>query len=128
MCPQVGTNGDFKLSRYVIETLAAVLLSMLPALRFPSAAEDMFGITGATAVCTVCYVIPVFIHYAFKHTQALQAAVPHDPVESESYGETEPLVNKVKKSWNISFYFPLMAACFGVVLSAYSLYATIVSF
>lgn len=46
------------------ETTVTLGLSMAVALLFPKAAEKMFAITGATAVCCVCYVIPVYIHFA----------------------------------------------------------------
>ncbi|KAL4422426.1 hypothetical protein ABPG75_008623 [Micractinium tetrahymenae] len=43
-------------------TGACVLAPLLVALPFPTASEKMFAVTGATAVCAVCYVLPVCIH------------------------------------------------------------------
>jgi len=39
-----------------------VLISLAVALAFPSAAERVFAVTGATAVCAVVYVLPIAIH------------------------------------------------------------------
>ena len=44
------------------ETSGITLSTLLVALVFPAYAEKIFAITGATAVCIVCYVIPVGLH------------------------------------------------------------------
>ena len=44
------------------ETIGITVSSLLVALIFPAYAEKIFAITGATAVCIVCYVIPVGLH------------------------------------------------------------------
>ncbi|KAI3429787.1 hypothetical protein D9Q98_010100 [Chlorella vulgaris] len=48
--------------RQVLLTAACLLSSLLLAMAFPTQAEKMFAVTGATAVCAVCYVVPVAIH------------------------------------------------------------------
>ncbi|MEW5305955.1 MAG: hypothetical protein WDW36_008464 [Sanguina aurantia] len=44
------------------ETVGALGCSLVVALLFPTQAEKMFAVTGATGVCLVCYVIPSCIH------------------------------------------------------------------
>jgi hypothetical protein len=39
-----------------------ILAALAVALRFPSASEKVFAVVGATAVCVVVYIVPVFIH------------------------------------------------------------------
>lgn len=42
-------------------TVATVGSSLTVALLVPDKAEKIYAVVGATAVCVVCYVIPVFI-------------------------------------------------------------------
>lgn len=45
----------------VLLTTLTVGSSLTVALLFPDQAEKIFAVVGATAVCVVCYVLPVFI-------------------------------------------------------------------
>lgn len=45
--------------------------SLAVALLVPSAAEKIYAVVGASAVCVVCYVIPVYIHIVLVRRQKL---------------------------------------------------------
>lgn len=65
----------------MLETAGIILSSLAVALIFPTYAEKIFAITGATAVCIVCYVIPVALHLKLRSSntpQQLQASVLED--------------------------------------------------
>ncbi|RMZ56478.1 hypothetical protein APUTEX25_001325 [Auxenochlorella protothecoides] len=55
-------------------TAASVLSSLGVALCFPTAAEKMFAITGASAVCVVCYALPVAFHLRLFYRPASAVA------------------------------------------------------
>ncbi|CAL8462502.1 g2035 [Coccomyxa elongata] len=57
-----GEDAPFSSYRHTMETLFIVFSSLAVALAFPTGAEKIFAVTGATAVCIVCYVIPVALH------------------------------------------------------------------
>ena len=58
----MGEDAPASARRSLLET-AGILLTALPvALLFPTASEKVFAVTGASAVCMVCYVCPVAIH------------------------------------------------------------------
>lgn len=59
------------LGRWVVETTCILLASLAVACSFPTAAEKIFAVTGCTAVCLVCYCIPVYIHLVLRHRQKL---------------------------------------------------------
>ncbi|GLI61167.1 hypothetical protein VaNZ11_003454 [Volvox africanus] len=62
----VGPEAPFTWTRQVAETLGILACATTVALLFPTQAEKIFALTGCTAVCLVCYVIPVFIHLAVQ--------------------------------------------------------------
>ncbi|KAK9845342.1 hypothetical protein WJX81_003878 [Elliptochloris bilobata] len=57
-----GEGAPFSRARHNAETLAIIVPTLAVALLFPSSAEKIFAVTGASAVCVVCYVIPVAMH------------------------------------------------------------------
>lgn len=57
------------------ETSGIVVSSLLVALIFPAYAEKIFAITGATAVCIVCYVIPVGLHFKMRANEKLGSPI-----------------------------------------------------
>ncbi|CAK0750260.1 hypothetical protein CVIRNUC_001976 [Coccomyxa viridis] len=57
-----GEDAPFDRRRHLVETCLIVFGSLAVALAFPTGAEKIFAVTGATAVCIVCYVIPVALH------------------------------------------------------------------
>ncbi|KAK9906824.1 hypothetical protein WJX75_008674 [Coccomyxa subellipsoidea] len=57
-----GEDAPFSRRRHMLETCFIVFTSLAVALAFPTGAEKIFAVTGATAVCIVCYVIPVALH------------------------------------------------------------------
>ena len=58
----MGEDAPESARRSLLET-AGIMLTCLPvALLYPRASEKVFAITGASAVCLVCYVCPVAIH------------------------------------------------------------------
>ncbi|GIL58501.1 hypothetical protein Vafri_13455 [Volvox africanus] len=61
-----GPEAPFTWTRQVAETLGILSCATTVALLFPTQAEKIFALTGCTAVCLVCYVIPVFIHLAVQ--------------------------------------------------------------
>ncbi|GIL95234.1 hypothetical protein Vretimale_1266 [Volvox reticuliferus] len=62
----VGPDAPFTWTRQIAETLGILSCATTVALLFPTQAEKIFALTGCTAVCLVCYVIPVFIHLAVQ--------------------------------------------------------------
>ena len=56
----------FTWRRHVGLTLSLISLAVLVALVFTQRAEKIFALTGSTAVCSVCYVIPVVIHLSVE--------------------------------------------------------------
>ncbi|GLC55693.1 hypothetical protein PLESTB_001015400 [Pleodorina starrii] len=65
----VGPDAPFTWSRQIAETLGILSCATTVALLFPTQAEKIFALTGCTAVCLVCYVIPVYIHLAVQRDQ-----------------------------------------------------------
>ena len=61
-CLVAGEDAAPSSSRQLLETTGIVFGGLGVALMFPSAAEKIFAVTGATAVCLVCYLLPVIIH------------------------------------------------------------------
>ena len=61
-CLIAGENAPPSTKRQVLETTGIVFGSLAVSLLFPSASEKIFAVTGATAVCLVCYLLPVIIH------------------------------------------------------------------
>ncbi|KAG2449180.1 hypothetical protein HYH02_005927 [Chlamydomonas schloesseri] len=61
-----GPDAPFTWTRRVAETCSILTAATTVALLFPTQAEKIFALTGCTAVCLVCYVIPVGIHLAVQ--------------------------------------------------------------
>ncbi|PNH06957.1 Sodium-coupled neutral amino acid transporter 2 [Tetrabaena socialis] len=62
----VGPDAPFTWTRQAAETCGILACATTVALLFPTQAEKIFALTGCTAVCLVCYVIPVYIHLAVQ--------------------------------------------------------------
>ncbi|KAG2436229.1 hypothetical protein HXX76_006540 [Chlamydomonas incerta] len=75
-----GPDAPFTWTRRVAETCGILTAATTVALLFPTEAEKIFALTGCTAVCLVCYVIPVGIHLAVQRDidriQGLEDATP----------------------------------------------------
>lgn len=65
----LGPDAPFTWTRQVALTTFTVGSSLTVALLFPEASEKIFAVTGATVVCIVCYVVPVFIHFHMYRCQ-----------------------------------------------------------
>ena len=61
-----GNDPEFSWGRHTAETVAAVGGSLAVAVFFPKGSSAMFAITGSSAVCIVCYIMPVVFHFRFK--------------------------------------------------------------
>ncbi|KAK9817843.1 hypothetical protein WJX72_002950 [[Myrmecia] bisecta] len=61
-CMLAGEDALYNRKRHICETVGILVPCLMVAMVFPAYAEKIFAITGATAVCLVCYVIPVAIH------------------------------------------------------------------
>ena len=70
-----GEDAPFQLKRHMAETSGITVSSLLVALIFPAYAEKIFAITGATAVCIVCYVIPVGLHLKMRANEKLGSPI-----------------------------------------------------
>lgn len=70
-----GEDAPFQLKRHMAETSGIVVSSLLVALIFPAYAEKIFAFTGATAVCIVCYVIPVGLHLKMRANEKLGSPI-----------------------------------------------------
>lgn len=68
----------------MLETAGTILSSLGVALIFPSYAEKIFAITGATAVCIVCYVLPVALHLKLRSGNAPQQ-MQHNILDEEEH-------------------------------------------
>ena len=80
------------------ETTATVGGSLLVALLFPKAAEKIFAVTGATVVCIVCYVVPVFIHFHMYRCQRRDRHLPL-PVQQQLQQEREEWEGQEQDGW-----------------------------
>ncbi|KAF5827638.1 transmembrane amino acid transporter protein-domain-containing protein [Dunaliella salina] len=79
----MGESAPFAWGRWVTETTVLQAAALGVAYAFPSAAEKIFALTGCTAVCVVCYCVPVYIHLTLKsrlHKAALAAGMPVSPM------------------------------------------------
>jgi len=79
----MGEGAPFAWGRWVTETTILQAAALGVAYAFPSAAEKIFALTGCTAVCVVCYCVPVYIHLTLKsrlHKAALAAGMPVSPM------------------------------------------------
>eukprot|EP00199_Chlamydomonas_sp_CCMP681_P000359 CAMPEP_0119116390 /NCGR_PEP_ID=MMETSP1180-20130426/52256_1 /TAXON_ID=3052 ORGANISM="Chlamydomonas cf sp, Strain CCMP681" /NCGR_SAMPLE_ID=MMETSP1180 /ASSEMBLY_ACC=CAM_ASM_000741 /LENGTH=542 /DNA_ID=CAMNT_0007105527 /DNA_START=42 /DNA_END=1667 /DNA_ORIENTATION=+ len=65
----VGPGVPLDSIRRTITTTCILLMSLAVACTFPTAAEKIFAVTGCTAVCLVCYVLPVYIHLKLRSMQ-----------------------------------------------------------
>lgn len=65
-----GEEATFTWRKQVMETMFTVGSSLAVALTAPHQAEKIFAVVGASAVCVVCYVIPVYIHYRVVQREA----------------------------------------------------------
>lgn len=70
-----GEDAPFQLKRHLAETGGITVSSLLVALIFPAYAEKIFAVTGATAVCIVCYVIPVGLHLKMRANEKLGSPI-----------------------------------------------------
>ena len=65
----------------VVVAGGVVLCALAVALAFPTYAEKMFAVTGASAVCVVCYVLPVVFHLLLYYRKGAAAALPGTQAE-----------------------------------------------
>eukprot|EP00898_Chlorokybus_atmophyticus_P002381 jgi/Chlat1/3143/Chrsp21S03374 len=61
----VGRAAAFNPLRHATITIIPILASLVVAVEVPQA-EVLFNVTGATAVCLVCYILPVTIHLRLR--------------------------------------------------------------
>lgn len=66
-----GEGAGFTWRRHVLLTTLTVGTSLTVALAVPDKAEKIYAVVGATAVCVVCYVIPVYIQLQLYRRQRL---------------------------------------------------------
>ncbi|KAG2499638.1 hypothetical protein HYH03_002577 [Edaphochlamys debaryana] len=71
----VGPGVPFTWPRQASETVGILSAASTVALLFPTQAEKIFALTGCTAVCLVCYVIPVYIHLAVRRDVRRKAQI-----------------------------------------------------
>ena len=75
----------------VLETSCILCAALAVALLFPTYAEKIFAVTGCTAVCLVCYVIPVWIHLTVL-TRARAAELDADVDAAEAAAAASALL------------------------------------
>ena len=145
-----GEDAPFQLSRHMAETSGILVSSLLVALIFPAYAEKIFAITGATAVCIVCYVIPVGLHLKMraneKHGSPLLSQLEQEarevqalllPDESDDQAEVHLTVSTdqnrdqlpestLRRCWQttIQVVLPVVVVLVGVSLSIAALFTT----
>lgn len=106
-----GRAAPYLRQREVAFTILILSTSSAVALVWPEAAETIFSVTGATAVCMVCYVLPVAAHFNVLFRQLGQLEAPLLP-EQEGEGETEQQqypsyrdISKLQgKEWSIQVF------------------------
>ncbi|KAK9867727.1 hypothetical protein WJX84_006460 [Apatococcus fuscideae] len=65
-CLIAGEHARYSRARHWLETLGIILSTLAISAAYPQYSEKIFAITGATAVCLVCYVIPVVVHLKLR--------------------------------------------------------------
>ena len=148
-----GEDAPFQLSRHMAETIGITVSTLLVALVFPAYAEKIFAITGATAVCIVCYVIPVGLHLKLQwlessrlplqdliehEEQEVQALLlPDDPQDAADVPVNVPLLqpedprsqnlpSALQKCWRTTqqIVLPVLVVVVGVFFSVAALFTT----
>ncbi|KAK9843248.1 hypothetical protein WJX74_009204 [Apatococcus lobatus] len=132
-CLIAGEHAPYSRARHWAETLGIVLATLATSAAYPQYSEKIFAITGATAVCLVCYVIPVAIHLKLRarsrqppesDMQAdAQDALLEDPAET-------PKLSIRARVWQGSFgqvVVPLAVAAMGVLFSLAALWVSTAS-
>jgi hypothetical protein len=84
----VGDDAPPRRVRDIAITALSLACSLAVALAFPTAAEQMFAITGATGVALVCYILPVGIHLRMRSLQQRGSMKP----EGEGEGPAQRLL------------------------------------
>ncbi|WIA15022.1 hypothetical protein OEZ85_001723 [Tetradesmus obliquus] len=118
-----GEEATFTWRRQVVWTTLTVGSSLTVALAVPDQAEKIYAVVGATAVCVVCYVIPVYIQLQMfrrsKQQRKLQvleedhplaaallqnAAAPYGAADCEATASAGPSLQTSSSSFCNSFH------------------------
>jgi sodium-coupled neutral amino acid transporter 11 len=91
-----GPGQPFTWKRHVTLVLSLLSGAVLVALLFPSRAIKIFAFTGSTAVCSVCYVIPVVIHLQVERRKrkGLLVGVVHEAGYRERMDDELPFTGR----------------------------------
>lgn len=132
-CLIAGEHAQYSRVRHWAETLSIVLATLAIAAAYPQYSEKIFAITGATAVCLVCYVIPVAIHLKLRARSRqppesdMQADVQDALLEDPAEG---PKLSMWARAWQGSLgqvVIPLAVAAMGVLFSVAALWVSTAS-
>lgn len=96
------------LGAQVLETTGILACSMAVALTFPTYAEKIFAFTGCTAVCLVCYVIPVYIHLKLR-SLAMKGQARQPVCRHSTDGVADAAGAGVEEA--LGLQAPLLASC-----------------
>lgn len=107
-CLLVGEDEPYDRRRHVMLTSLIVGTALSVALVFPTAAEKIYAITGATAVTLVCYFLPVALHLKLR-SQQKQSENPSCAAPAEFMQTAVEVVG------------PIVVCCIGVGVSILAL-------
>eukprot|EP00216_Chloropicon_sp_CCMP2111_P001581 CAMPEP_0198234848 /NCGR_PEP_ID=MMETSP1446-20131203/727_1 /TAXON_ID=1461542 ORGANISM="Unidentified sp, Strain CCMP2111" /NCGR_SAMPLE_ID=MMETSP1446 /ASSEMBLY_ACC=CAM_ASM_001112 /LENGTH=460 /DNA_ID=CAMNT_0043915673 /DNA_START=133 /DNA_END=1515 /DNA_ORIENTATION=+ len=125
-----GDNPSFSWVRHTTETAAVVGGTLIVALFFRKGSNIIFALTGSTAVCVVCYILPVLFHFRFKAEGSASREHVRRNLEEPFAGE-EGILSKTLSGWRAQYVrfehvvTPAVAVFVGIVASALSLYTSL---
>ena len=96
-----------------------MLASLALALLFPTASEKVFAITGASAVCIVCYVVPVLVHLLLRRgaIEAGQEGLQQqDGVQMLLLGQGVQVKQRQQQAWGAAAWLSEVIVPCGVLL------------
>lgn len=129
-CLIAGEGAQWSRQRQVLETVGIIGACLGTAALFPSYAEKIFAVTGATAVCLVCCVLPVLIHLRLTW----KGAAPPATVAPAEIDAAQPLLSGLDQhtadqqkegsrwQWCQQVLLPILVALLGTVLSGAALW------
>jgi hypothetical protein len=115
-----GDNAPFSWMRHTCQTVCVVGGSLVVAVFFRKGSNALFALTGSTAVCVTCYILPVMFHFQFRKNRSASQSVNRSLVEV-THGNEDGSNGPGNQE---SILFPALAVTVGVIASGLSLYTS----
>ena len=116
----MGEDAPPSAARSLLETGGIMLASLALALLFPTASEKVFAITGASAVCIVCYVVPVLVHLLLLRRGAKEAGQEgleqQNGVQTPLLGQGVQVKQRQQQAWGAAAWVSEVIVPCGVLL------------